>query len=547
MKTIKQVNQAGSRITWSEATYRLRGAEYYKQIQGYQSAQQWTSTHLLFITTQGHGTLQLDNREYSLSRDCAYWFVPEHTFGLRSDAEDGIEAYLFYFDMYKEVEGEAQLQPLRREEELEQHESIAVSSVGELALHCDAVVRMHGSVHAQERFRAQFAFQELLYTLLNHTPLAMSEQSSPAIERAKAYMDLHYNDSLSIEQLGAIAGVSPKYFVDLFKKTYGMSSHDYLTELRMNKAKEFLNRSGVKLRDIAHQVGYQDEFYFSRKFKQVVGVSPSVYMRSRKRKIAAYGTGVAGYLLALNIIPYAAPLHPKWTKYYYDQYRYDIPVHLSAYRVNEHWAANIEKLQEVSPDIIVTMDDLIREEQEQLEQMGNICSIPSAMNWRDQLKHTAKLLGEDSDAENWLKRYDRRVNWIREQLPLRVRNESLLFVRILRQQIFAYCNRGIAEVMFGSLQLKPAFQWKEPIYNVEMSLEQLAQINPDRLLVNVCQESETLASWQQLQESWRWQQLEAVRHQRMHMIHTDPWVEYSPIAMERMMETMLELLSGKCP
>jgi len=546
MKTMNKRNHSSSRISWNEAIYKLRTAEYRKDVQGYQSAQQWTSTHLLIITTQGHGTVQLDKKEYSLSRESAYWFAPAHTFGMKSEAEDGIEAYLFYFDMYREAEEGALLHPLHDEREFEHQETIAVTSAGELTLLCDAVVRMHGSESAQERFRAQYAFQELIYTLLNKKP-SLTDHGSSSIERAKAYMELHYSDSLSIEQLGAIAGVSPKYFVDLFKKTFGLSSNDYLTELRMNKAKQFLNRSDVKLRDIAHQVGYQDEFYFSRKFKQVVGVSPSVYMKSRRKKIAAYGTGVAGYLLALNIIPYAAPLHPKWTKYYYDQYRYDIPVHLSAYRVNEHWEANIVKLHEAAPDVIVSIDGLAEEEQEQLGQVGNVCQVPSTRNWREQLVHTAKLLGEETEAANWLAQYDRRVDWVREQLPPGVKDETFLFVRILRKQIYAYCNRGIAEVVFDNLHLQQAFQWPEQVYNMELSLEQLALINPDRLLVNVCQESETLAAWEQLQESWRWQQLSAVRRQRVHLIHTDPWVEYSPIAMERMMDTMLQLLSGNCP
>ncbi|WP_231586810.1 AraC family ligand binding domain-containing protein [Paenibacillus sp. E194] len=88
-------NHSSSRISWNKAIYKLRTAEYRKDVQGYQSAQQWTSTHLLIITTQGHGTVQLDKKEYSLSRECAYWFAPAHTFGMKSEAEDGIEAYLF--------------------------------------------------------------------------------------------------------------------------------------------------------------------------------------------------------------------------------------------------------------------------------------------------------------------------------------------------------------------------------------------------------------------------------------------------------------------
>ncbi|MDT2273884.1 AraC family transcriptional regulator [Paenibacillus larvae] len=90
-------------------------------------------------------------------------------------------------------------------------------------------------------------------------------------------MDNHYNENLTIEQLAHMAEVSPKYFVDLFKKTYGKSAMDYVTEVRVNSAKKLMVRSDARLRDIAHQVGYNDEFYFSRKFKRGWYVAKCLY------------------------------------------------------------------------------------------------------------------------------------------------------------------------------------------------------------------------------------------------------------------------------
>lgn len=88
------------------------------------------------------------------------------------------------------------------------------------------------------------------------------------LANVKTYMDKHYDQPLSIADLASEAGISPKYFVDLFKKTYGQSAMEYLTDLRINRAKRYLKESTYKLRDIALRVGYSDEYYFSRKFKR---------------------------------------------------------------------------------------------------------------------------------------------------------------------------------------------------------------------------------------------------------------------------------------
>lgn len=176
----------------------------------------------------------------------------------------------------------------------------------------------------------------------------------------KEFMDQHYDESLSIGQLARMANISPKYFVDLFKKSYGLSAMDYLTAVRMNHAKRYLAESGERLRDIALKVGYKDEFYFSRKFKKEVGVSPSDFAKNARRHIAACSSALIGQLLALDVMPVAAPLDPKWTPHYYHALRTEIRFHLMltapyAYRPFE---VNLNRLVQARPDAIIGTDHL---------------------------------------------------------------------------------------------------------------------------------------------------------------------------------------------
>ena len=72
------------------------------------------------------------------------------------------------------------------------------------------------------------------------------------------------------------------YFSTLFKKETGQNFTDYLTELRINKAKELLSGDKVSVQDVAEMVGYSDLKYFSRLFKKTTGVSPSDYKKLYK-------------------------------------------------------------------------------------------------------------------------------------------------------------------------------------------------------------------------------------------------------------------------
>ncbi len=98
------------------------------------------------------------------------------------------------------------------------------------------------------------------------------------ISQAVNYIDAHYSRcDISLSLISQNVLMNASYLSSIFKKEKGISISQYITKLRMEKAKEFLTNDQLTLKEIAERIGYNDVFYFSKVFKRYFGVSPSSY------------------------------------------------------------------------------------------------------------------------------------------------------------------------------------------------------------------------------------------------------------------------------
>jgi len=101
-------------------------------------------------------------------------------------------------------------------------------------------------------------------------------ESLPVI-KAKQFIKDHQSEDISSRDVAKVVNVSSFYFCKLFKKGTGMTFTEYLSQVRITKAKNLLLNPHFRVSEIACQIGYQSLTHFNRTFHQIVGQSPTAY------------------------------------------------------------------------------------------------------------------------------------------------------------------------------------------------------------------------------------------------------------------------------
>lgn len=135
-----------------------------------------------------------------------------------------------------------------------------------------------------ERFRRQ---EIQLEDVQNHKTSVRCEFKSInkkyVIRRIMDYMENHYQEKISLDQIAANMYLSSYYISKLFKSETGDTPINYLISLRMKKARDLLEETPERpVQEIAAAVGYEDAYHFSKQFKKYYGMPP-LYYKARLR------------------------------------------------------------------------------------------------------------------------------------------------------------------------------------------------------------------------------------------------------------------------
>jgi len=146
----------------------------------------------------------------------------------------------------------------------------------------------HSRTLAPQQYMAMVKLLEIFAThisaLANEIVVQEDEAESPMIRRARAYILANQADPIDLDKVAQAMHVSTFYFCKMFKKATGLTFTDYLSRVRVEKAKTLLLNPHLRISEIAYDVGFQSLTHFNRMFRKIVGESPTAYRESKSAR-----------------------------------------------------------------------------------------------------------------------------------------------------------------------------------------------------------------------------------------------------------------------
>ncbi|MEK4525686.1 MULTISPECIES: ABC transporter substrate-binding protein [Paenibacillus] len=385
-------------------------------------------------------------------------------------------------------------------------------------------------------------FQQWICKLVEHIrreaePEVHSQQPDQAVQRTIDYLDEHYDEPVTVQQLAQMANVSRKWYTVRFREITNQNPSDYITELRMKRAKELLNLTGDSVYEIARKVGYEDEHYFSRRFKQKVGRSPRLYLHNRRYLGTTMTAPELLYTLGMTPIAAQAPFceFPHYLKESFKQVR----------KWERSHVLNLEEIRRMKPDLIIASAWQDSMNYEQLNRIATTVLLPERSNWREELRDLGELLGKSKQALQVISNFDEGLYQAREQLQTLIPDETIVYIRLTREGITLYgeqSSRG--SMLYRELDLNMP---KASLFSGEgtlVAVEHLAEIQPDHILLQM---EDGVDARLHLYDHPMWDRLLAVQNHRVYVLSNTEWYNFSfsPLATQYAIHEMLDLLKRK--
>ena len=117
----------------------------------------------------------------------------------------------------------------------------------------------------------------LVYLKGNELMIQTARTEPPVVTRAKQLIRERFAEDLSLRMISSAVNTSRFYFCKQFRKATGLSLTEFVSRIRIEKAKNLLLNRNLRVSEIAYAIGFQSLTHFNRAFKRIVGRSPTAY------------------------------------------------------------------------------------------------------------------------------------------------------------------------------------------------------------------------------------------------------------------------------
>jgi AraC-like DNA-binding protein len=250
---------------------------YYPKAFGHSMRREKHDDNLLILCTEGQGSVDTGSRQFAVKPGDTVILPRGVGHAYHSDENDPWTLYWVHF-MGKDAP--TFLSHLRGEDEYCIHSGVEPSLLAgfEQMLAVDTTgYRMDAFIAAANRLRHLLAE----FALCRDRQRGEKTGSMRPLE-LQAFMRERLRGSLSLAELAAFSGLTPQHFAMRYKSETGYSPMRHFLHMKMEAACRLLDSTGFSVKAVASHLGYADPLYFSRVFRQTVGLSPTQYRESQR-------------------------------------------------------------------------------------------------------------------------------------------------------------------------------------------------------------------------------------------------------------------------
>lgn len=416
------------------------------------------------------------------------------------------------------------------------------------------------TAHFISGYKIQLQFQELMLLLIesNQQGSGTHNNESKLVESTVTYMQKYYQQRMTVQQLASLANLPQYQYTALFQQLTGKKPLDYLNGIRIERAKEWLRNSEHPLREIAEYVGFKDEYYFSRRFRQCTGQTPRQYAES-----ACNGTTQVRDWIGREV---EIPVKPRRIVFYGETYGDLQELGISTVAGSHLWQMddvltacfqplegggfdiNTQQLASLQPDLIILgSSDIL-----QINKAAHIAPTVAFNTFaplEQRLLKLGDLLGRRTTAEQWLKSYsevrDHMWQLVHEAVP---HEESASVFIVDRQRLFVMGTVGLTVTLYheSGFKVPPriADLLRQGISFMEITPEQLAEYGGDVIFMVLTNDTLSREQAYQLTNEEHWLNLHAVSQGKAYLVEEMGWNFGDAHTSLLLLDKLPELLLG---
>ncbi|MEK5396336.1 AraC family transcriptional regulator [Paenibacillus sp. FSL K6-2859] len=535
--------------------FQLTDAELHIQPAGSCSKTLTTHFYRLLIFTGGSGQLILSGQTITLTTDTCYLLSPGTSY-----STDNPETTLYYYLITFTAINNSEYPEYYSDELLPGRQELIVHPFTRVIRLAEDLLMSKKNADDVQFFKRQLKFQELLLLLFEHNyPSEQVPSPADSVEKTIQYMQEHYTESITVKQLAELAGITLWQYTPIFQKLTGKRPLDYLTELRINHSKRFLLESAEPLREIARLVGFSDEYYFSRRFRQKTGITPGQYAHQQGRKLTVkdwtghevdiperprrivYHGETLGDLLALGIKPIGGDEVFAWNRVY---------KHRLKKLSNVGFPLDPKLASSLNPDLIIIANSDDKAYRAVVD-IAPTLTFDSFAPLEHRMRTLGSWLGKQHEAEAWLDSFAAKNAAMWQQLymnTLRPGETASALIYDHGNHLYAMGMSGLSTALYAPNGLQPTDEIQaildEELGFAEVDPARLPSYAGDYIFMLIPERQDSRVAMEKLLDSSLWKNLSAVRKGQAYLLDGSKWNYGDALTREKLLMLLPKLLGG---